>query len=64
MKGGKGGGKHFTKPDKGKGKGKGKGKKVKKIAKWINENGKRHRYWEGAKASWQKEKWPRKSKRG
>ena len=49
-------------PSQTKGKGKGKGKRKKKTEKLINDQGKRYRYWEGAKASWQKGKWPRKSK--
>ena len=60
-KGAKGDGKHTTHLDKGKGKGKGKGKKKKKQQeKWTNDQGKRRRYWEGARTSWQKE---RKSKK-
>ena len=56
-KGAKGGGKHITKYDKGKGKGKGKGKKKRKQQeKWTNDHGKRLRFWEGARNSWQKEK--------
>ena len=42
----------------------GKGKKKKKFVKWNNDNGKRHRYWDGAKASWQKQQYSKKGKWG